>query len=90
MLCHITLPLSRRPAARRLHARVGAAYAARHPPRAAHSPKIRDLESGFTNALAAAAPSFLERYAASSDSPELDALPEEVQVGLRVGWGWMG
>ncbi|KAI8467123.1 MAG: hypothetical protein J3K34DRAFT_524029 [Monoraphidium minutum] len=44
--------------------------------------QIRDLEGGFTHGLAAAAPSFLERYGASSDSPELDALPEEVQVLL--------
>jgi hypothetical protein len=42
--------------------------------------QVRDLESGFTNGLAAAAPSFLERYGAASDSPELDALPEEVQA----------
>lgn len=48
-------------------------------------PQIRDLESAFTNGLAAAAPSFLERYGASSDSPELDALPEEVQVGGQAG-----
>ncbi|KIY99489.1 hypothetical protein MNEG_8472 [Monoraphidium neglectum] len=44
--------------------------------------QIRDLEGAFTNGLAAAAPSFLERYGASSDSPELDALPEEAQVLL--------
>jgi hypothetical protein len=45
-------------------------------------PQVRDLEGAFTNGLAASAPSFLERYGAASDSPELEALPEEVQLLL--------
>lgn len=44
--------------------------------------QVRDLENNFFMNLTGAVPSYLERYGASSDNPELEALPEEVQLML--------
>eukprot|EP00775_Hariotina_reticulata_P009125 gene9125-9294_t len=43
---------------------------------------VRDLENNFSLALTNAVPSYLERYGSAADNPELEALPEEVQVML--------
>jgi len=44
--------------------------------------QVRDLENNFSMALTNAVPSYLERYGSAADNPELEALPEEVQVML--------
>jgi hypothetical protein len=44
--------------------------------------QVRDLQAGFFNALSAAAPSFLERYGAAVDNPELNELSDELQTLL--------
>jgi hypothetical protein len=43
---------------------------------------VRDLANSFFLGLASSVPSVLERYGSAADNPELDALPEEVQVML--------
>lgn len=44
--------------------------------------QIRDIQNSFFLGLTSSAPTYLERYGAASDNPELDALPEEVQLML--------
>lgn len=44
--------------------------------------QIRDIQNSFFLGLTGSAPTYLERYGAASDNPELDALPEEVQLML--------
>lgn len=44
--------------------------------------QVRDLENNFFMTLTNAVPSYLERYGSAADNPELEALPEEVQVML--------
>eukprot|EP00877_Chromochloris_zofingiensis_P000606 jgi/Chrzof1/10546/Cz05g02220.t1 len=45
--------------------------------------QVRDLENAFSTALNAVAPSFVERYGAASDNPELESMPEEAQLLLQ-------
>jgi hypothetical protein len=44
--------------------------------------QVRDIQNSFFLGLTSSAPAFLERYGAASDNPELDAMPEEVQLML--------
>jgi len=44
--------------------------------------QVRDIQNTFFLGLNSSAPTYLERYGAASDNPELDALPEDVQIML--------